>query len=149
VSTSNVVTIVDTQLAATVTTFDDITLTTPVSVGGLILVGTYAVNTILAANSYTILASSNATGTVNNGGAVPRYTTTNASATVSVLLTGHGLSVGQNFVDPVGTSVGGVTILGSYPVISVADANNFSIVAGSQASSSTSGSMNGGGAQIV
>lgn len=146
---STLVTIVDTQLSATVTTLDSIVLPTPVSVGGLILVGFYPINTVLSADSYTIVAASPATSGVSHGGSVPRYTTTSGSAIVSVNLPNHGLSVGQTYVDPLGTAVGGLTIQGGYNVTGITDANNFQITASAQATSSTSESMNGGGAQIV
>lgn len=134
---------------ANVTTFDVVFFNTPISVGGLILSGAYAINTIVGATSYTFTAFTVATSSVANGGAVPVFTTTNASSVVSVLFTAHGLSVGNTFVAPVSTTVGGVVIHGSYRVVTVPDVNHFTITAASQATSGTTVSMNGGNAEII
>ena len=146
---SPTVTIVDSNLTGTPTVLDLVTLTVPVAVDGLILVGQYQIQSILSSTSYTITASGNGAAGVTDGGAVPAYTTSSGSSTVEVALAAHGLSVGQTYVDPVGATVGGVTILGSYTVTGIVDADNFDIIAGSIASSSTSGSSNSGNAQFV
>lgn len=148
-NTSPNITIVDAGLTGTPTVLDSINLLTPISVDGLILFGTYQIATVLSSTSYTIVATSNATATVANGGTVPVYTTTNSSSTIKVTLNGHGLSVGQTYIDPIGTTVGGVTILGGYTVTAIIDANNFNIAVAAIATSSTSGSMNSGNARIV
>lgn len=146
---SAIVTIIDSGLTATPTVLDNITLLTPVSIGGLILVANYQIATVLSSTSYTIVAASNATSSVSNAGSVPLYTTTSGSATVQVTLNNHNLTVGQTYVDPIGTTVGGVTILGGYTVTVIIDVNSFDIAATQQATSSTTGSMNGGKARIV
>lgn len=134
---------------ANVTTYDTVDFRTPVSVGGLILSGSYPIDASLGTSTYRIVASSNATALVNNGGAVPVFTTTSGSALVSVTLNDHGLSAGGSIVLPLSTTVGGVTIQGTYTVISVTSANIFVISASNTASSSTSASMNGGDAELV
>lgn len=147
--TSTSVTIVDAGIL-NVTTFDSIYLKTPVSVGGLILSGVYAIASIVSPTSYTITASSAATSSVSNAGAVPRFTTTTSSALVNVELANHGLTAaGQIAVFDVSTTGGGVTIFGSYPVNSVVDADNFVIVVDNVATSTTAFSMNSGNASIL
>jgi hypothetical protein len=63
--TTPTVTVVDVGHKANTGDYIDFPLS--VSIGGLTLLGTYQV-TVVDPNSYTITASSNATGTVNNGG---------------------------------------------------------------------------------
>jgi len=80
---------------------------------------------------------------------VPQFTTTSGSATVTVKFQGHGLSVGSTINFPIATTVGGVTILGTYPAASVTDTNTFTITANAIASSSATASMNSGQFEIV
>ncbi len=145
---TNTVEIVDAGITS-VTVFDAVFLNTPVAVGGLVLFGLYQITTITGANSYKIAAASSATATVNNGGAVPLFTTTSGSATVAVTLNDHRLSTGGTFFLNTSTTGNGVTLSGHYTVTAVVDANNFNIVATNQASASSSFSMNGGNAEIV
>ena len=145
---STEVTIVDAGIS-NVTTFDAVYLNTPIAVGGLILSGLYPIDTIVGATSYKINAATAAASSVANGGAVPTFDTTSGSATVTVTLTAHGRAVGDTVVFSATTTVGGVTIFGSYTVATVPGANSFTITADAQATSTTSGSMNGGNAQIV
>lgn len=147
VSGDNVVTIEDTNL--TVSEFDSIYILVPVSVGGIVLQGPYAVQTVLSATAYTILAASDATATVNNGGAVPEFTTTAASGFVNVELEDHGYIVGMIFSAAVPTVVGGLTVEGAYIVQEVVDADNFTIIDAEQAASNDTQSMNGGDTEII
>ena len=139
-----------------VNTFDSVYITTPVSVGGLILFGQYPVTGVVSSTVYQIQATNvlgnpaYATATVTNGGAVPLFTTTTTSpSVVTVTLANHGYLVGSTFSVLVLTTVGGVTIYGNYIVQSVVDANNFTIQTAVSATSATSGSMNGGNARFV
>jgi hypothetical protein len=145
---STTVQITDTNVS-NVTTFDAIVLNTPISVGGIVLSGIYPINQITGTHSYDITAATMATSNVSGGGAVPAFTTTNASFTVEVTINNHGLAAGNTVVFPVSTTGNGVTVLGSYEVISIVDANNFDIFVSTQATSSSSFNMNSGNAQIV
>lgn len=145
---SATVTIIDAGIS-NVTTFDSVYFNTPVYVGGLVLSGFYPIVLIGGATSYNITAGMLATATVANGGTVPSFNTTISSAVVTVTITAHGLAVGDRAVFPISTTVGGVTILGSYVLATVPTANTFTIVSSAQASSTTSGSMNSGNAQLV
>lgn len=140
------VTIVDPGI--TVSTFDSIYLLTPVAVGGLVLQGAYQVASVVSSTSYSITASANASSTVANGGAVPTFTTVSGSPVVTVDLTAHGESVGNQFPVPTPTTVGGITISGVYVVQSIVDADHFTITASQAATSSATASMNGGNAEI-
>jgi hypothetical protein len=136
----------------TVTSFDSVYFNTPISVGGIILSGLYPIETVTGADSYTIRAFTNATATVNNGGAVPVFTTTINSANVSVAFNAHGLSVTapeNTIVFPIPTTGNGVTIDGLYNVNNVTNINAFVIPSNTQATASGSFSMNGGQAEII
>lgn len=132
-----------------VTTFDSVLFNTPVSVGGLILSGVYPISAITGTHKYKIDAGVNATSTVNNGGAVPNFTTVSGSTTVSVHLVKHGLAAGGTVVFQVPTTGNNVTIGGLYTALSIVDADNFTILANSQANASGSFGMAGGDAEIV
>lgn len=120
----------------------------PVSVGGLVIQGYYQIVTVPGANSYTITAASNATSTVNNGGAVPSFGTTMGSASINVTLANHGYSALGVFTVQVSTTVATIVISGDYTVQSVTNANVFVITGGSLASATTSGSENAGNARL-
>lgn len=146
-SGSNLVTIVDTGSQAT--TYDTVIIGTQVSVGGIVLFGSYQVTQAISANSYKITAASNATSNVTNGGAVPTFTTTSGSPIVTVVMNNHGYSVGSTFPVVVTTTVAAITLLGFYTVASVIDANTFTIVGSTQANAGATVSMNGGNANLT
>lgn len=142
---TSIVTIV--SAASNTAAGDWVYIVVPVSVGGVVLQGFYKVVTTVNANSYTVDAGYNATSTVNNGGAVPLFTTTMASAVVKVTLANHGLITGNNFYVEVSTTVGAVVLSGRYTVTRL-NANDFDITASGVAGSSTTGSENGGDARF-
>lgn len=144
---SPIVTVTDAGIA-NVTAFDGIYLNTPVAVGGLILSGLYDIIGPTSTTTYQIQAAANATSAVTAGGAVPSFTTVLASATVSVTLAAHGLAVGNVIDFPINTVVGGVTISGAYPVVSVTSASVFTIAANTQATAAATVAMNTAKAQI-
>lgn len=119
-----------------------------VSVGGLLIDGFHQIQSVIDANTYTITAAGNATATVNNGGAVPAFTTTNTFATVTVTLANHGLSAGDLFDVPVSTTVATVVISDTYNVTSVTDASHFVITASSVANANATRSENGGDVRL-
>ena len=80
---------------------------------------------------------------------VPLFTTTSGSSVVNVGLLNHGQVVGNTVVFAASTTASGVTISGSYDVITYTDVNNFSIQASTQATASSIFAMNGGEAQLV
>lgn len=148
INTPNV-TIVDPNIS-NVTVFDSVDFETPVAVGGIVLSGVYPIDIVLGTTSYRIVAASNATSTVASGGVVPKFNTTANSATVLVTIPNHGMSVGSTIVFPLPTTVGGVTISGTYTASSLGGtpANEFNIAVDAVASSTTSAFMNSGNAEI-
>lgn len=149
---SYVVTITDT--GRNVSNYDVVDIQTQISVGGLVLFGQYQCYA-LGANTYNIYATdifgdyALATSNVLNGGAVPVFATTSGSNTVTVTLNNHGYAVGDTFPVLVASTVGGVTFYGNYLVTNVPTANTFQIAGTTNASSTTSGSMNSGNARYV
>lgn len=111
--------------------------------------------TVVSTTGITVVMSNNAAGAgVGSGDSIvfsniPVFLTTSGSATVSVNLPNHGVSVGSKVEFEVSTTGNGVTISGDYTVLSVTDINNFTIAANTQANASGSFVMNGGNAQIV
>lgn len=152
VSGSNQVTV--TVTGEGINQYDVIWLKTQVSVGGLVLFGTYqCYNTSpVSVNDFIIYATDvlgnpqNATSTVTSGGAVPLFTTTINTANVNVTLNNHGYVAGDSFPVLISTSVGGIVIGGVYGVYQVVDANNFIIITKTLATASTTGSENAGNA---
>jgi hypothetical protein len=146
---SNIVTIVDPTLSG-ITTSAVVFFNTPVSVGGIVLSGPYQVNTVVGATSYTIKAATNASTTVASpGGAVPTFTTTLGSSSVTVTIADHGLAAGDDIVFPLPTTVDAVTISGRYTVLGVTSADAFLIVAKTLATSGVTVAMNAGRAGLV
>lgn len=132
-----------------VTTYDSIEFLTPVAIGGLILSGLYPINLVLGATQFRIVASSNATSSAGPAGTVPSFNTLNASQSLTVTLAAHGLVAGDTINFPIPTTVGGVSIDGTYTVLTVATANTFEISVTALATSTTSGSMNSGQARLT
>lgn len=127
---------------------DWINIVTPVSVGGIVLYGFYRVVTVVDADNYTVTAADAATATVASGGAVPVFDTTLGSPNVQVTLADHGYSAAETFVVDVSTAVGGLTLSGSYTVTAPVTTDTFIIVASGNATSTATGSENGGNVRI-
>lgn len=134
---------------ANVTTYDSVFFNTPISVGGLTLEGLYPIDTITGVTSYTIEDNQTATATVSNGGAVPQFVTTADSAIVTVNFAAHDKSAGGNFTFPIATTGDGVTIVGTYSILSVPTVDSFTISASNTATAGATFSMNGGDAELV
>ena len=150
-SGGSVVTITDNR--SNITDYDSVWITTQISVGGLRLQGLYQC-TAASSNTYKITSIDSlgnplpATSTVT-GGTIPSFATTINDFTVTVTLAAHGYSVGSTATFLVSTTVGGITIFGNYTVLTVPTANTFTISASNIATSTTSGSENGGLAQFI
>ncbi len=130
------------------TIYDTLMLNTPVSVGGIILSGLYTIQNIVGSTAYTISAATAALTAVNGTGSVPLFSTTINSFLVAARFTAHGMSNNNIISFQATTTVGGITVIGSYPV-TVVDANNFTFTAGSVASSTATSYMNSGNAEFL
>lgn len=136
-----------------VTSYGSIFIETPISVDGIVLFGFYSCSAINA-NSYNVYAR-NIIGQLTpaisglTGGAVPTFTSTSSSQTITVTLANHGYTVGSTFPVLVKTTIGGVDLYGNYIVTSVLSATQFNIAASNIPSSVTTVSMNGGKARVI
>lgn len=130
------VTIIDSTPPPTLTVGDWVNILVPVSVGGLIIQGFYLVTGVVNSTTLTIIAASNATSTVNNGGAVPTFQTFNTSADITVVLANHGLVANTLWQVQVTITIGGITLAGGvfYVVKSITNANTFVITQATLAS---------------
>jgi len=134
--------------------YDVVDIKTQVSVGGLILFGSYQVIPV-STNQFQIQAKdvlgapAYATATVTGGGLVPEFDTATGSALVDVTLADHGLSVGSTFTVLVPTTVGGITLDGNYIVTDVSSSSVFIITANNSATSTANAFENGGNARFV
>lgn len=152
-TTSGSATVTITDTGSNIQTGDTVNILTHISVGGLILFGTY-VCTSAGANSYQIQAKDilgfpqYATSTVANGGAVASFSIASATNIVTVTLNNHGFSVGQYYPVLVSTTIGAstVTLYGNYTIQSVPTANTFTINSTTTAASGGpfTASINGG-----
>lgn len=120
-----------------------------VSVGGVIIQGTYQVVEVPSSDIFTVDVGTTATATVALGGAVPVYATLASSTTVTVTLDDHGLVAGDTYTVHEATSVGGLVLQGDYTVLSVLNANSLTFTAVSAAATTDSASENGGNMQVA
>lgn len=135
-----------------VTIYDAVTFYTPVSVGGIFLLGTYQVIESYGLFSYVIDAGYPAVQDVTLGGVVPTFTTVAGTQEITVNFPiGYQpaqLKAGDviGFEQP--TPVGGVTIIGQYNVIRVLDLNRFVIIDNEEATSNATASLNNGNVSL-
>ena len=138
-----------------ITQYDTVFIQTHISVGGLILFGQYATyNPSLSSTQYQItaldaLGNPLAATTSSSPGTVASFATTNNQNIVTVTLANHGYSVGSTYPVLISTTVGGITLYGNYTVQSVPSSSTFTINGPQIASSTTSGSINGGNASYL
>jgi hypothetical protein len=148
-TSSNGVIIEDT--ASNMTDYNSVFVLTHISVGGIIIFGFFRTYQA-SANSYEIFLIDTLGNplipitAVANGGAVAKFNVTSGSSVVTVKLNDHGYFVGDTYPILVSTTLGGVTIFGNYIVTSIINANEFTINAPQQATSTTSAFINGGDA---
>lgn len=116
----------------------------PISIGGLAISNFSIVDSVIDANTVTFLAPVPALETQSGQGATPLLFTTTSSGMVGCILPGHGLSVGSSFPIGIPTTVGGLTLSGSYTVASVQSAYQFTFTAANNATSTAMGFENGG-----
>lgn len=104
------------------------------SINNQILFGQYTITSVLDTNRFTFNAPINFTSNVSAGGSVPTFSSPVAFTTqyVTVTLNNHGFSIGNPFIVQVATIIGTsptATLMGSYPIQAIIDANNFTIYA--------------------
>jgi hypothetical protein len=121
-----------------------------VSIDTILLYGFYTVTTVIDANNYTITSATAATNSVSGGGVVPSFAAVAGSSTITVTLPNHGFVANQNFTVFAPTAIGGLTLAGTYPVVSVTNSSTFTITANNPSSLTTVTNVgeNGGLAQV-
>jgi len=145
--TSNVILV--TIPAHGLTTSDYVFFSNVTPFAGVTINGIYAVNSVIDANNYTIIATT-ATSTVNlQGGLLINYytilhltnpfTTAIGSSIVTVTQTNHGLSVGTFITFTNASAVGGITPNGTFTVLSVIDMNTYTFDSGTIATLTITG----------
>jgi hypothetical protein len=147
-----------------VTNYDTVYIATQISIGGVVLFGLYdcSPDGILLPNGYTVWARDQlgnleyATSSSSTP-VLPSFTTVGptgsppvaGSSQVTVTLPNYTYSAGDTFPVLTPTMVGGITLYGNYVVQTLVDANNFTIIAATAATSSATGTLNGGLAQYI
>jgi len=139
-----------------VTNYDSVYITTQIAIGGIVLFGLYACDPtgIVSPTAYTVqsidqLGNALPATSASSLAVLPMFTTTSGSTTVSVALPGYTYAVGDTFAVLVPTTVGGITFYGNYIVTGTPNTTNFYIIANSEATSSATGTLNGGVAQFI
>lgn len=146
---SRVVTIIDANITANITTNDSVFFNTPIAIGGITLSGLWPVSNS-GSGTYQITVDFPAITTVANAGAVPSFATALGSNSVTVTFASHNLTANiSSFVFPISTIVGGVTISGNYLVQSTPTADTFVIFVAATATAAATVSMNAGLAQYL
>lgn len=111
---------------------------------------------VVSTTSNTVVMTNTATGAGVGSSdnivfsSIPVFTTTSGSGIVSVFFAAHGITdTSEKVVFQIPTTGNGVTIVGEYSVLSITDANNFTIQSAVAANASSSFAMNSGLAEII
>ena len=145
-----------------ITNYDSVYIATQIAIGGLVLFGLYQCSPdgILLPSGYTVWATNligNLTPATSSSTlpVLPSFTTIGpngsipGSSQVTVTLPGYTYAAGDTFPVLTSTMVGGITFYGNYVVQTLIDANNFTIIATTAATSTATGTLNGGLAQFI
>ena len=116
----------------------------PVSIGGLSLLGFAVASAIIDADNVQFLAPVPALESQTLQGATPLFSTTAGSGTITVVQPGHNLVAGDTYPVPIPTTVGGLTLSGSYTVAAVQSSYQFSFASGGFAATTDNQFENGG-----
>ena len=158
VAGNSIVTVTDNTIT-NVTQYDSVYIPVHISVGGIVLFGSYPCdpNGYLSANSYTIQSTdalgnplpAGSTVSAPAGVSVASFSTVSGNSSVTVTLPNHGYSPGSTYPILAETSVGGTTLYGNYIVQSVTSSSVFTILALTTPSATATASINGGLARFI
>lgn len=101
---------------ANVSQYDTVVFNTPLYFDGVYLNGAYPVIANVTTNSYTIDAGMNAVAG-GTGGVVPQFVSVLGQSEITCNITGNPYQPGDYVSFPVPTTVGGVTVFGTYIVL--------------------------------
>ena len=139
-----------------ITNYDSVYIATQISIGGVVLFGLYPCDPtgLLSSTGYYVqaqdeLGNALPATTSSTTPALPLFYTTIGSTTVLVTLPNYTYASGDTFSVLVPTTIGGVTFFGNYVVDQLISATQFSIITTTQATATTSGSLNGGNAVFI
>jgi hypothetical protein len=139
-----------------ITNYDSVYIATQISIGGIVLFGLYPCSPdgILLPGAYTVwstdqLGNFNPATSTSTLPVLPSFTTVLNSSTIVVTLPNYTYAAGNTFPILVPTSVGGVTLYGNYVVQNLSNANQFTIIAASSATSAQTVTINNGNAQFI
>jgi len=152
---NSIVTITDTTTTG-ITDYDAVYIATQVSIGGIVLFGLYACDPdgFLGGTAYTvqsvdILGNPLPASSSSTVPTMPVFITVSGSTTVTVKLASYTYAVGDTFPVLIATAVGGITFYGNYVVQALVDSAHFTIIANTLATSSTTGTLNGGNLHLI
>jgi hypothetical protein len=146
-----------------ITQYNSVYIATQISIGGVVLFGLYNCDPdgFSDSDAYTVYAR-NILGDLlpatssSSTPVLPSFTTVgptgpgvSGSPIVTVNLPNYTYSLGDTFPVLVPTTVGGITFYGNYVIQGLIDANNFVIVATQAATSTATGTINGGLARFI
>jgi hypothetical protein len=146
-----------------ITQYNSVYIATQIAIGGIILFGMYQCDPdgFISPTAYTVFSMDllgnllPATAT-SSSPVLPTFTTVGpiggapfGSTTVTVTLPGYTYQVGQTFPVLTPTTVGGITFSGNYVVQSIVSATQFTINATQGATSTATGTLNGGLARFI
>ena len=147
---SSQVTIVDPAVQY-LTVYDSVTFNTQVSIGGLVLQGTYPLVAAGGVKTYIIETVGVATSSSSDP-VLPTFVTNSGSNQVTVKFPIQYVTGNLNLGDRIGfktpTSVGGITIVGQYIVSEILNPNAFVIIDDQVATFSDSKEMNNGALDV-
>jgi hypothetical protein len=147
-SSGNIVTI--TAAGSNLDQYDAVDIQTQVSVGGLVLFGTYPVipvsSTQFQIRATNIFGEPQYATSATTGGSVPSFALAAGLPEVTVTLADHGLFVGSTFPVLVETVIGSTTLYGNYFVTDVTPGVSFVIRASSSAAATPTLAASGTGA---
>lgn len=139
-----------------ITNYDSVYITTQISIGGLVLFGLYQCSPdgILFAGAYTVFAHDKLGNLTpapfsSTSPVLPTFTTSNGTSVVVVTLPYYTYQVGDTFTVLTPTIIGGITFFGNYIVQLLVNPSSFTIVANAAATSTITGTLNGGNAQFI
>ena len=151
-----VITVANAPVSGTVVTFSTTgTLPSGITAGTQYFVRnlsstTFNISTTPSGSLINTSSAGSGTHTATFPGQVPYFTTSAGSPTINVLFPNHGYSFGSTFTVNIPTTVGGLTLYGTYTILSTPiDANNFAFTAANTATSSAAAFENNGNANIV
>ena len=155
---SSIVNITDSTFSINPNFDSTVYIATQISVGGLVLFGSYALigqisNTTFTIQATDILGNPTPATSSSTTAVVPQFATVSGKNRVTVVLPNHGYVVNSlqqsTFPVLVPSAIGGITFFGNYLVQTIIDANTFTIQTTQTAAASSTAYINYGNARLI